>query len=435
MTLCIAWFGEARLPAAPALDTSSPLNFFTGTANLLLQNAGYNFTVTNIPVYPTNYYTPALHGLLQLAANIYDASTNRAFSDGSSPNGPFYPSVFRPTFNRVGSNVFIAGYVEEGDGTMSYNAIPLSLPEDFASVSATTTNIFGIPWVIGARKGFPNFNEFSMASVAQTTRKVQIVFNSLTNLQYIIGISNVLGVEAWNSYATNYTRSVSLVGVAQMGVTLTNEFGELLAQTNLAGASIISWGKLSPFEIPANTWGGFARPTIPGANSNSFQIPLFTNVVFVPDFVYHPTSFPRLSPSTNFDTTGSLLTPQFVLNCSNRLQFAMVDNLTGRVVDYVSLGGMNFSRDLSSELIGTDGGGPGGVWLTNLQNGQLAGVLRQIEISAGIGAPNFTSPSDWISTQLQPTSEASAVQAFAVFLNGGSPANVMEAPYTPTRER
>ena len=69
--LLLLWLllaGESVLRAAPVLDTTTPLNFFTNTANLFLQNAGYNFTVSNIPIYPTNYYTPALHRLLQLAA-------------------------------------------------------------------------------------------------------------------------------------------------------------------------------------------------------------------------------------------------------------------------------------------------------------------------------------------------------------------------------
>ena len=45
--------------------------------------------VTNIPIYPVNYYTPAVHRLLQLAANIYDASTNK----GLSSTGSFAPGT------------------------------------------------------------------------------------------------------------------------------------------------------------------------------------------------------------------------------------------------------------------------------------------------------------------------------------------------------
>src|ERR1035437_2115263 len=63
------------------------------------------FGIGNIPVfvYGQFVYSPAVNRVLQLAANIYDASTNS-----------FYPSVFRPTFwvtNELGyRNVYINGY-------------------------------------------------------------------------------------------------------------------------------------------------------------------------------------------------------------------------------------------------------------------------------------------------------------------------------------
>src|SRR5258708_1439652 len=106
----------ATLPsrATPVIDTSSPISFFTNTANLFLQTAGYDFTVANIPIYPTNYYTPAVHRLLQLAANIYDATTNKT---SPPPNDFDYPSVFRPLFimneTTTSTNVSIPGYHEE----------------------------------------------------------------------------------------------------------------------------------------------------------------------------------------------------------------------------------------------------------------------------------------------------------------------------------
>ena len=49
----------------------------------------------NIPVLVSNQfvYSPAVNRLLQLAANIYDATTNNTFALGNN-----YPSVFRPIF-------------------------------------------------------------------------------------------------------------------------------------------------------------------------------------------------------------------------------------------------------------------------------------------------------------------------------------------------
>ena len=72
-----------------------PAQFFTNAAIRLLVDAGYsvgnplgatNVLVTNylngvlvtnlqIPIWPTNFYTPSVHRLLQLAANMYDATT------------------------------------------------------------------------------------------------------------------------------------------------------------------------------------------------------------------------------------------------------------------------------------------------------------------------------------------------------------------------
>src|SRR5204863_9936204 len=70
----------------------NPTQFFTNVAIRLLANAGYTVgtpgsptnllvldnqgrTNLQIPISYTNYYTPSVHRLLQLAANIYDATT------------------------------------------------------------------------------------------------------------------------------------------------------------------------------------------------------------------------------------------------------------------------------------------------------------------------------------------------------------------------
>jgi hypothetical protein len=413
----------AALNAAPVLDTSSPISFFTNTANLFLQNAGHGFTVTNIPIYPVNSYTPSVHRLLQLAANIYDATTNRTFDDGSSPNGPFYPSVFRPTFGVSGSNIFINGYVEEGAGTTNYQVLPLSLPEDLALVSTNTINIYGIPWVIGARKGFPNFNEFSLQSVAQTTRKIQVVFDFQTNVQYTIGVSNLLGVEAWNSYLAAYPRAVQCLGIVSTTSVLTNELGILVSN-----ATQQAWD----LAIPTNQWAGFSGSANQSIVAQSFKIPLLSNTIFLTDSVYRPYSLPHFNANTNFDA-GLPYTPLFGLNSTNRLQFVMVDLPTGRVIDYVSLAGMNYSRNLTGELQAFSySGGDGGVWFTNLVGGNLEGVQRQMAISEGQGALFGFSTNDWIIDSLTGNSMINAITAFNAFMAGGGSNRIMQAPFTPT---
>ena len=59
---------------------------------------GISIPITNlhIPLWPTNFYTPSVHRLFQLAANIYDATTNRSLVY------PYLPSVFRPVFASSG---------------------------------------------------------------------------------------------------------------------------------------------------------------------------------------------------------------------------------------------------------------------------------------------------------------------------------------------
>ena len=83
--------------------------------------------------------------------------------------------------------------------------------------------VYGIPLVIGAKKGFPNFNEFAMHTQVQVTRKLQFhrPGNSTTvpvneiDQMFVVGISNVFGVEAWNSYATPYPARPATDGVAR----------------------------------------------------------------------------------------------------------------------------------------------------------------------------------------------------------------------------
>ncbi|HEX4646621.1 MAG TPA: hypothetical protein VH598_13540, partial [Verrucomicrobiae bacterium] len=245
--------------AGAGFDTSTPVGFFSGLADRLLQSQ-MGLSVTNIPVFTNNtfVYNPPVNRLLQMAANIYDATTNRTF-DGTNS----FPSVFRPTFKLVdGSNVFINGFVEEGAGTMSYQTRPLSLPEDLALVGPDTTNIYGVPWIIGAKKGLPNFNEFSTQVAAQITRKLEIVkpsigaprFSWKTNQMYVIGISNSFGVEAWNSYSNVYARAVDIIAANELSMVLTNEFG-LNYSSNLTFAG--------QYYVSAASWTGFPNSPNP----------------------------------------------------------------------------------------------------------------------------------------------------------------------------
>lgn len=417
------------------LDTSTPVGYFTSLADRLLQSQ-MNLSVTNIPVFTNNtfVYGPPVNRLLQLAANIYDATTNRTF-DGTNS----FPSVFRPTFKLVdGSNVFISGFVEEGAGMTSYQARPLGLPEDLALVGPDTTNIYGVPWIIGAKKGLPNFNEFSTQLAAQITRKLEIAKPSIgaarstwvTNQMYVIGISNSFGVEAWNSYSNAYPRNVDILVANELAMVLTNEYGLYYATNLVFGESL---------NLAASSWAGFSNSLNPAANAVSFQIPLLTNFVFLPDSVYHE------YPPALIDLTGgfeqnqtNLIVPHFVLGTTNRLRFIMLDHDTGRVIDYVhlNLSGTNTVRELTAELTPTEGApGVGGVWNTNLVNGALEGIGYQLAISAGVIAVSLN---EWNNSQLQQfdsPSKQAAINGFHAFYIGTDTSNLVEqVPFTPTRE-
>src|SRR5580698_8302031 len=86
--------------ASPRLNPACTFDFFTNVASRLLSSQ-LNVNLEHIQIYPTNQYTPAVHRLLQVTANIYDATTTN-----------FYPTIFRPLFTVDGAgNVFVSGCV------------------------------------------------------------------------------------------------------------------------------------------------------------------------------------------------------------------------------------------------------------------------------------------------------------------------------------
>ena len=91
LTALVAVLILPSLTAAPILNTECPVDFFTNVASRLLSKE-LNVNLAQIEIYPTNQYTPAVHRLLQVSANIYDATTTN-----------LYPTVFRPLFGTDGA--------------------------------------------------------------------------------------------------------------------------------------------------------------------------------------------------------------------------------------------------------------------------------------------------------------------------------------------
>jgi hypothetical protein len=414
------------------------VQFFTNVAIRLLANAGYeinpdtvrpgptNILVRNnngginlhIQVYPTNFYTASVHRLLQLAANIYDASGARTNAPSGYTNT--FPSIFRPVFGTDGnnvSNVFITGYTDVNDTRTTRLLLgAIANPVDVTDINSRgllnsgRSMLSGIPVIVGAKKGFPNFNQFTMQTLVQVTRKLEFTRSQnmsqgpdQTNQMFVVGISNVLGAEAWNSYTNAYGHRLQVVIGADVAAYITNEFGK----------PVLLNGNTNPFHmalqtlpvIPPNTWLGFGAPNDnPGKIKLSFQIPLFTNWVHMTNATYSQASgqFLPLNGVFELHPEARFRVPHWWFNLRTRLQFILMDTDANRIVDFVNLDAREIPVDLTTAL--TDGGtcgGPndtyqpnyaqdGSFWCTNRgpgvtsENVPTFGIQNQIGIGLAI---------------------------------------------------
>jgi len=389
------WLGLNDLDVARRTASS---NLYFGT-----YRTNQPFGIGSIPVrVNSNFvYTPSVHRLLQMAANVADSLTNRTAVFGAD-----MPSVFRPVFRKKGDDLFVVGYREvervnpPGDPLL-VRPIDLNNPTDYNGLPENVDlqiNVYGVPWVIGAKKGFPNFNEFAMQSIFQITRKLEIRRPSIgaprstwrTNMIYLVGITNVIGVEAWNSYRSNYSRAVDIYMTDDLTMVLTNNFWPTGIRTNLTLVPQVSGGVISIPATGPQQWRGFVQGV-----TNSFLVALRSNAVFIADSAYLA-SPPRFVADwrTAWDTSQNFIQPQWGLSLSNKLRFIMVDPQTRRVIDYVQLDGLVGQRDLSAEIQDEDNTvGFDGMWSTNLMSGNVPqGIINQILVSMGL---NGGSSTDW----------------------------------------
>jgi hypothetical protein len=380
----------------------TPVGFFTNAADRMLQlytanwlAADYTsytntfgasvtnaFGVTGIPVLVNGrfVYSSAVQRILQLAANIYDATTTN-----------FYPSVFRPLFTQNSGDIFVTGYTNI-DSVTGTTDLVFSPPFEASPTNGfgvnVAVNIYGVPWIIGAKKGFPNFNKVSMETSVQITRKLQAtripngisptgatLFQYGTNQMYIMSISNFLGVGCWNSYNTPYPKT----GIAPVQIALLDSLTTQLTN-NQPGFSGLTFSNTylnnpNPF-LPL---AGFVWPV--SSDPNSFLAPLNTNSIILANCVYDygpntisPYAEPGFIPEAlispnNYLNTGTPQLPQFNLQTTNRLQLVMLD-LT-HIIDYVQLNGMDENTDLNQIFSDPD---DSGWWSTNTQDSTLTGV-------------------------------------------------------------
>ena len=455
-----------------------PVDFFTNTAAMLLTNAGFTLYLTNLQVYPTNFYTPSVHRLLQLAANIYDSTTNRLLIAGQT-NG--FPSVFRPIFRRLNSAtnivVVIAGYREVLNADMlnvrtAPSMVELEYPNpNIASIPTYGTPfspfdkaepmVSGIPLVIGAKKGLPNFNELAMQTQIYVSRLLEFRRKAgkpenepivETNQMYVMWVTNTFGLEAWNSYLTKYPGGLQLVATMNMTASMTNETG---------GANVIfsnRIGRASTMLINPGAWRGWnsknnaaASLILPFGTTNGFSF--LTNSTLLDHA-------PWWEPQTHIfptATRGAFYTPHWWMNLNTRLLFALVDTtvVPNRIVDYVNINNFERTLDVTTKLTegntaainAADYKNPANQWLTNHLGNSLStnaptyGVMNQIQVG-------LNGTVDWLSFSQDPYSgldAESAVDGFRYNLMGLSPiypkdfgktfykSNVFYAPFDPYR--
>jgi hypothetical protein len=467
------------------IDTAFGVNANTNGIVGIPVYVPFRYLTTTIPVrLQTNEavrYTPSIHRLLQVVANIYDSTTNQS---DLSPY-PYLPHTYRPIFRRVvntnaDDNIYIVGYREVHDaqlagiGGTAPRMVDLQLrngPNGRLSIPVIGTPfnlnpgiesdepmVYGIPIVIGAKKGLPNMNKFGLQNDIQVTRKLQFRRQpagpvNQTNQVYELGISNMFAAQAWNSYAAAYPRPLQAVVAADATLSLTNEFGTIMNQFGTVVSNVF------PAVTPAAplvyaTWPGYQRSA---ASPVSFKIPLFTNNMFLTNSFYVQDGTPggthfASEQTAVWDQANTYRVPHFWLNLRTRLRFILVDTSLSpsRIVDYVNLDSPEAPLDIMQTVMNgahceniidgsvTDGGI---LWCTNRypdRNSTLSitnpavvtyGILNQMLICLGsVDVP----PSFWKDFS-KAGDKGDSITKFLQWFSSTNTPNSYDAPFQPTR--
>lgn len=360
-----------------------------------------DFSVTNMQVWPRKIhgrheYSANVHQLLQMAANMGDVvTTNRPVSRFATDFVQTFPLVMRPRFLRGNDgSVRIFDYVEVGNHAREQISRPwrdLDLPADRGALQPDD-NVYGVPWVIAAKKGLPNFNEFGVLTSLQLTRKLQInktrpnapVSLWQTNQMMVLSVSNLFGVESWNSYTQAYPRPLQVQALVECTLAITNARGMVLASNRLSMVPPM-------FNIPGNTW-----------SNRQFRLPLFTNYSPVPSAAYNhllgqlvPVVLDNRREVDGFFPDRGFPVGQIGVAMTNRVRCVMYDPEFNRIVDFVNLDDLGTGFDLTQEVIGEISLGgltseSAAFWSTNRVGGGTSdvfvpteGVLSQIFASLG----------------------------------------------------
>jgi hypothetical protein len=418
------------IPARPIvaqIAKPDPVNFFTNLSSRLLQKE-LGLSLTQIQIHPTNQYTPAVHRLLQVTANLWESTTEE-------PEG--LPTVFRPRFHVTNGIVFLSSYalVTNDAALAGLPLVDLTADANAAELIPASGDalVFGVPLVIGARKGLPNFNEFSLDSIFQLRRKLQLRRPvaggpiTETNQFFVMSLTTPIGVEFWNSYSNDFTRAVNIFVTNRMSVRITNDLGVDFTQHFQNGAA-----------MSTNSW-----PRYRGGWVSSFLVPLRTNLPVLPTIGYLPGPSPNgafgFVSATNvalYDTSQNLFAPRWGVTISNCLHAKIVDQATGRINDYVLLNGLVSHRQLTDEISDPPVGSGDPfqlLWATNaLPSGMLSGRLGAIlQIHISLGAYGIPPSNEWQAFgEFLPPNPTLAIQNFRTVFYSGA-AGFFAVPFSP----
>jgi len=478
-TIQITNVNAPYVPMPTNLVSWTPLAFFTNAAELLLRSQGFAFSnfigsnyygissnffgITNIPIYrasnPGVHYDAAVHRMLQLAANIYDATNPTNYGSATIGLPPVrHPSVFRPVFQvfspgTTNAAINIAGYVQVTNDAYYQMLKPF---QDVTNVLRKTTffdpngNIAGIPWVVAANKGLPAFYHYTSGTQVLLERKLlfpRYIVNGVvqtnrppqyTNQFFCMAVTNSIGMDAWNPYPTafsGYEGSLYYYCSNYVTIQITNEYN---FGTNIVLATSTFPTNFGPFKW--NAGGGN-----PGSRAGVLPVFNDTNLISLPESYYSDTQSPHgfyylVVTNGNIQSTSFLQSDMqqkgwpvynWTVNVTNHVVYALFDGSPaegGALLDFVNLGPFGTSMSLTNVialanssggngLLGVNGGGnvAGSYWIpgaaTSLPSSPMSlGVLNQIA-----------------------TGEQNS-ETFALNLagKGGMPDAVLECPYNPT---
>lgn len=361
-------------------------NFFNLTAERFFQQEFPMVpnSITNICVYPpaNNQYTPAVHRLLQLAANIY-CSINNEPAQAVNPY-PGLPSIFRPRFRVDNGRVYINGYVEETNNFFINNPwYDLSVPNpgpalDLLKANAANANLFGVPIVIGVKKGYPNFNECTMRTVMEVTRKMEVsrpttfARPNSTNAMFILGVSNIFAMEAWNSYSRAFQRPLDIRATNWVKMYLTNNAG--WGFNNGTGFRPVLATNFLKTTWPSNQFVVVSNASY--ANSVLLSNSIVNGSLLAP---VNPAFFVPLPSLTNVANPSN----HIWLIATNRMTYYAIDRMSRRVVDFVNLDNLAVQVDITALLMGNATVQGTNDAVSRMVWNPKDGITNQIQISLG----------------------------------------------------